>query len=150
MTADRSYVDANARELERLRTLVEELDDDALGAPVNESWTVAGVLAHVAFWDQRVLVLSGKIERGEPWIESDTEPGADWLNDTARPFIHAIAPREAALLAVRIAEQADARVAELGPDRLWPADPRSPISARRYEHRGEHLDEIEAALAARG
>ena len=32
---------------------------------------------------------------------------------------------------------------------LWPGDPDSPISPARGEHRGEHLDEIEAALRAR-
>ena len=47
-------------------------------------------------------------------------------------------------------EQTDARVSELPLDRLWPRDPDSPIYAGRGEHRGEHLDEIEAALRARG
>ena len=149
MADDRSYIEANTRERERLRALVERLDDHALSAPVNEYWTVAGVLAHVAFWDQRILVVSEKIDRGEPWNESDTEPEADWLNDTTRPLLLAIAPREAAQLALQIAEQTDARVAEVGL-RLWPSDPDCPISALRYEHRGEHLDEIEAALAPRG
>jgi hypothetical protein len=41
-------------------------------------------------------------------------------------------------------------VAGLPLDRLWPHDPDSPIYADRGEHRGEHLDEIEAALLARG
>jgi hypothetical protein len=150
MTHDRSYIEANTRERERMRALVEGLDDDALASPVNEYWTVAGVMTHIAFWDQRVLVLSEKIDRGEPWLESDAESEVDWLNDTTRPLLHAIAPRVAAQLALRIAEQTDARVAELGPDRLWPGDPDCPISALRSEHRGEHLDEIEAALAARG
>jgi len=150
MTDDRSYIDANARERERLRTLVERLDDDALTAPVNEYWTVAGVLGHLAYWDIRVLVLAEKIDRGEPWVPGDAEPEGDWLNDTTRPLIHAIAPRAAAQLAVRIAEQTDARVARLPLDRLWPRDPTSPISPVRAEHRGEHLDEIEAALRARG
>lgn len=149
MADDLSYIEANTRERERLRALVEGLDDDALSSPVNEFWTVAGVLAHVAFWDQRILVLSEKIDRGEPWDASDTEPEADWLNDTTRPLLLAIAPREAAQLALRIAERTDARVAEVGP-RLWPSDPDCPISALRYEHRGEHLDEIEAALEPRG
>ena len=150
MTDDRSYIEANTRERERLRALVERLDDDELASPVNEFWTVAAVLAHVAFWDQRFLALSGKIDRGEPWAAGDAEPEGDWLNDATRPLLHAIAPREAAELALRIAEQTDARVAELGPDQLWPGNPDCPISALRYEHRGEHLDEIEAALNARG
>ena len=31
-------------------------------------------------------------------------------------------------------------------DRLWPRDPDSPIYALRASHRGEHLDDVEAAL----
>jgi uncharacterized damage-inducible protein DinB len=146
MADDRSYIDANTRERERLRALVERLDDDALNAPVNEYWTVAGVLGHLAFWDQRVMVFTEKIDRGEPWVPGDAEPEGDWLNDTTRPLIHAIAPREAAQLALRIAEQTDALVAELPLDRMSPRDPDSPIYTARGEHRGEHLDEIEAAL----
>ena len=77
------------------------------------------------------------------------EPDGDWLNDSTRPLIHAIAPREAAQLALRIAEETDALAARLPLDRLWPDDPDSPISPARGEHRGEHLDEIEAALRVR-
>jgi len=146
---DRSYIDANTRERDRLRALIEGLDDDTLTAPVNEYWTVAGVLGHVAYWDIRVLVLAEKIDRGEPWVPGDAEPEGDWLNDSTRPLIHAIAPRVAAQLVMRIAEQTDARVAELPLDRLWPGDPDSPINPSRSDHRGEHLDEIEAALRRR-
>jgi hypothetical protein len=149
MAEDRSYVDANTRERERMRALVERLDDDALSAPVNEYWTVAGVLGHIAYWDIRVLVLAEKIGRGEPWAPDDAEPDGDWLNDSTRPLIHAIPPRDAAELALRIAEQTDARVEELPLDRLYPDDPDSPINPDRSEHRGEHLDEIEAALRSR-
>ena len=146
MDSDRSYVAANTKQRERLRALIERLDDDALTAPVNEYWTVAGVLGHIAYWDIRVLVLAEKIQRGEPWVPGDAEPEGDWLNDTTRPLIHAIAPREAARLALRIAEETDARVAELPLDRLWPRDPDSPLYAVRASHRGEHLDDVEAAL----
>lgn len=150
MTEDRSCIEANTRERERMRALIERLDDDALTAQVNDYWTVAGVLGHIAYWDIRVLVLAEKIDRGEPWAPGDAEPEGDWLNDSTRPLIHAIRPRDAAEFALRIAEQTDARVAELPLDRLYPQDPESPISADRADHRGEHLDEIEAALQARG
>lgn len=150
MADEPAYIEANARERERMHALIERLDDEALSAPVNEYWTVAGVLAHVAYWDIRVMVLSEKIDRGEPWAAGDAEPEGDWLNDTTRPFIHEIEPRRAAEFALQIAEQTDARVAALPPDRLWPGDPDCPISALRWEHRAEHLDEIEAALGARG
>ena len=150
MPDDRSYVEANTRQLERLRALVERLDDEALSAQVNEYWTVAGVLGHLAYWDLRFQTLAEKIDRGEAWVSGDQEPDGDWLNDSMRPLIHALAPRTAAELALRIAEETDARAAELPLNRLWPGDPDSPISPARGEHRGEHLDEIEAALRARG
>ena len=150
MPDDRSYVEANTRQLERLRALVERLDDEALSAPVNEYWTVAGVLGHLAYWDLRFQTLAEKIDRGEPWVAGDQEPDGDWLNDSMRPLIHALAPRTAAELALRIAEETDARAAELPLNRLWPGDPDSPISPARGDHRGEHLDEIESALRARG
>jgi hypothetical protein len=147
MPEDRSYVERNARELERMRTLVARLSDDDLEHAVNEDWTVAAVLGHMAFWDGRQNALAGKLERGVPFSSSDDEPeDVDWINDAARPLIHAIAPREAGDLAVRIAQETDARVAALPPERMWPQDPESPLNPLRASHRGEHLDEIEAAL----
>lgn len=118
--------------------------------PVNDYWTVAGVFGHIAFWDARVLALADKLERGEPFSPSDAEPeDVDWINDASRPLIHAIPPREVAQLALRIAEETDARVATLPFERLWPRDPDSPLYALRASHRGEHLDDVEAALHAR-
>ena len=147
MPEDRSFIEENTRERERLRALVERLDDDELRLPVNPHWTVAAVFGHIAFWDGRVLALADKLERGEPFTASDAEPeDVDWINDASRPLIHAIPPREAARLALQIAEETDARVATLPLDRLWPQDPDSPLYAVRAAHRGEHLDDIEAAL----
>jgi hypothetical protein len=147
---DRGYVEENSRKRERMRSIVESSTEEILNAPVNEYWTVAGVLGHIAFWDARILSLADKLERGEPFSSSDTEPeDVDWINDASRPLIHAIAPLEAARLALQIAEDTDARVATLPPDRLFPRDPTSPLYAVRASHRGEHLDEIEAALRNR-
>lgn len=151
MSLDRSYVERNTRERERLRALVARLGDEQLRSPVNEQWTVAGVLGHIAFWDARVLALADKLEGGMPFSPSDAEPeDVDWINDAGRPLIHAIAPREAAELALRLAGETDRRVASLPPDRMWPNDPDSPLNPLRAAHRAEHLDEIEAALGARG
>jgi hypothetical protein len=151
MSIDRSYVEHNTRERERLRALVARLGEDELDTPVNERWTVAGVLGHIAFWDSWALVLAGKLGRGAPFSPSDAEPeDVDTINDATRPLIHAIAPRDAAQLALRLAEQTDRRVASVAPDRMWPNDPNSPLNPLRASHRAEHLDEIEAALGANG
>jgi len=147
---DHRYIEENARERERMRSIVESSTEEDLTAPVNEYWSVAGVLGHIAFWDARILALAGKLERGVPFAASDTEPeDVDWINDASRPLIHAIPPLEAGRLALQIAEDTDARVATLPPDRLWPRDPDSPLYALRASHRGEHLDDIEAALRGR-
>jgi hypothetical protein len=151
MSRDRSFVEENARQLERLRALVAGMTDDDLRLHVNEEWTVAGVLGHIAFWDARALFLAEKMERGVPFSPSDDEPeDVDWINDAARPLIHAIPPREAARLAERLAEETDARVASLPPERMYPIVPGSPLNPLRAAHRGEHLDDIEAALGRAG
>lgn len=148
-TPDTSYVQQNEQELERMRLLVERLTDDQLRTPVNEWWTVAGVLGHMAFWDARALYLVDKLERDVPFIPDDVEhDNVDWINDSTRALIHAIEPRAAAQLALRIASEIDARVAAMDPGKVWPNDETSMLNAFRSEHRGEHLDEIEAALAA--
>ena len=145
------YVEANTRQRDRLSALVARLDEEKLRSAVNEHWTVAGVLGHIAFWDGRVLALAGKLERGEPFSPSDAEPeDVDWINDAARPLIHAIEPHVLADLALRLAEETDRKVASLPTERMWPHDPESPINALRATHRGEHLDQIEAAIRARG
>src|SRR5436190_20943128 len=106
MPPDPSYVEQNDRERERLRALVTRLDDDELRSPVNEHWTVAGVLGHIAFWDGRAPALAEKLQNGIPFSPSDDEPAdVDWINAATRPRIHAVEPREMAELALRIAEE---------------------------------------------
>jgi hypothetical protein len=150
MNGTPDFVERNRAELERMRALVDRLSDAELQQPVNESWTVAGVLGHVAFWDGRALFLAEKLQRGVPFTASDEEPeDPDWINDGTRPLIHAIAPRQAAELALSVAEQIDQLLASMPPElerRTWPSDQSSPLNALRADHRGEHLDEIEAAL----
>lgn len=150
MSIDRSFVEQNARERDRLRSLVSRLTDAELEGSVNEHWTVAGVLGHIAFWDGRALFLTGKLVEGTPFTSSDDEPeDVDWINDASRPLIHAVPPRQLAELAVRVAEETDAAVAALSPElvaRTYPADPTSPLNVVRAHHRAQHLDEIEAAL----
>ena len=130
-----------------MRALVSRLNDRQLGAMVNEYWSVAGVLGHIAFWDGRALYLAGKLQRREPFTTSENEPeDVDWINDSSRPLIHAIAPRALAELAVSIAEDTDELVSSLPDELLAGLDETSPLNPVRANHRGQHLDEIEAAI----
>ncbi len=147
MAADRSYVEQNRAELERMRRIVEPLGDEELRRPANAEWTIAATLLHLAYWDERSQWLAGKIERGEAFTPAEVEPDPpDWINDVVRPFLHAIPGREAARLALRVAEETDRRVATLPAERVWPNDRTSLLNAFRSEHRREHLDKIAEAL----
>ncbi len=146
---DRSFVASNARELQRMKALVARLSDKQLAAMVNEYWSVAGILGHIAFWDGRALFLAGKLQRGEQFTPSDDDPeNVDWINDSSRPLIHAIAPRALAELAVSIAEETDQLVASLPDGLLAGLGETSPLNPVRADHRGEHLDEVEASSLA--
>ena len=130
--------------------LYRSLGDRDLGRPMDAGWTVAAVLAHVAFWDQRIVVLLDEWEqRGPSWTPPLEEASdVDWVNDAAKPLCLALPPRVAAELAVAIAETVDRRVAAVS-DAIIEANARDGgpfLSWRRAVHRREHLDEIERAL----
>lgn len=145
MSVDRTYIAQNDAERGRLRGLVSRLSDTDLARATPAGWTVAGVLVHLAFWDQRILALLAQ------WEQSPSKPprtlneaDTDWINDASKPFLLALAPRQAAELAVTTAEIVDGKVAAL-PDDLVArnAAAGSPLNLLRAEHRAEHLREIE-------
>ena len=145
MSADRTYIAQNDAERGRLRSLVGRLSDADLARAMPAGWTVAGVLAHLAFWDQRILVLLEQWEQSPsrpPRIENEAD--TDWINDASKPLLLALAPRQAADLAVAIADIVDGKVAAL-PDDLVArnAAAGSPLNLLRAEHRAQHLREID-------
>jgi uncharacterized damage-inducible protein DinB len=147
MAADRSYVEENARERKRLSALVARLSDADLSRPLPAGWTVAAVLGHLAFWDQRIIALLERLNRGDA-VAPMNEADVDWINDAAKPLLLALPPRRAADLALAIAKAVDDQVASLGDDVLARnAAGGRPVNVLRAEHRRSHLDEIEGALA---
>ncbi len=151
MAADRTYVAENRVQLERLRALVDKLSDRELAGPMDAGWTVAGVLAHLAFWDQRIVTLVDRWAdgRGTPPPAYD-EAAVEWINDAGKPLCLALPPRVAARMAIDAAIAADDRVAGLSDEQLAAnAAAGTPISPLRAAHRREHLDEIERTLTRR-
>jgi hypothetical protein len=149
MPVDRSYVADNDAERARLAALVRRLGDRDLARPLEAGWTVAGVLAHLAFWDQRILVLLDEWERrGPAWAPPlENARDVDWINDAGKPLCLALPARVAAELALSIAETVDRRVAAVS-EAIIEANARAgaPLNWRRSQHRREHLDEIEETL----
>jgi hypothetical protein len=149
MNVDRSYAAENDAQRDRLRTLVARLSDGELGRSLDAGWTVASVLGHLAFWDQRLLVLLERWERQGPSAvpRALDESVVDWINDATKPLLLALLPRRAADVALAIAEAVDRKARAL-PDEfvVRNAAAGNPVNLRRAEHRREHLDEIERAL----
>ncbi len=149
MPADHSYVAQNREQRHRLSALVTRLTDRQLATAMDAGWTVAAVLAHVAFWDQRILVLLDAWERaGASAVPKPLDHAAvDWINDSAKALALALPPRAAAELAVHLAERVDAKLEGL--DDTWLAANAAaghPLNTLRATHRREHLDAIERAV----
>ena len=139
----RQFVAENARERERLRNLVNKITDEELTLALNvEGWTVAVALAHLAFWDERRLVLVRK------WKEKGITPSPideNIVNDALVPLLLAIPPRKAADLSILTAEALDRELEEASPDLIAAIEALGDSHAlNRSIHRKMHLDEIEA------
>jgi hypothetical protein len=147
MATDRSHDTETDAERARLRALVARLSDADLARPMPGGWTVAAVLAHAAYWDARAIYWMDKWgPDGEPttYEEEDT----DAANEAAKPLCLALRPRDAAELALRVAEEADGKVKALSDAMLAKiaAQGGPPFDLSRANHRREHLDDIERAL----
>ncbi len=145
MTSGQSYREQNRASTDRIRTM-EALSDEALRRPVGEHWTVAIALAHLAFWDRRVLAVLEATERAGHL----TFPQIDFtVNDIALPFWAAMPPRVAVDLAIESAEALDRRLESFPPALLDEMLAHNERWAVRALHRNAHLDEVDAALTTR-
>ncbi|NTU65118.1 MAG: hypothetical protein HGB05_17385, partial [Chloroflexi bacterium] len=119
------------------------LSDVELQQPVGQHWTVAIVFVHLAFWDRRVLYVLDRTEQdGKLFI-----PEIDIVvNDVSLPLWAAIPPHAAAQIAIETAETLDKRLEEYSPALLEEIYNYNKRWVIRALHRGEHLDEAEAAL----
>ena len=143
MTLVLSFVERNRLSTERIRRLAARLSDDEMQTPVGEHWTVAIVLAHLAFWDRRVMYVLDMTERdGRLFI-----PEIDiFVNDLSLPLWAAIPPRQAARIAIETAEELDRRLEAYPPALLADIHAYNKRWVDRSLHRNEHLDQADAAL----
>jgi hypothetical protein len=143
MSLDRSFIERNRASTERIRVLVARLNDAELSQPLGEHWTVAVALAHLAFWDRRVLHLLDQTEQAGKLVA----PAIDLaVNDISLPLWAAMPPREAARLAIETAAALDQRLEAFPPALLEQIGTKDDWWLVRARHRDLHLDEVEAAL----
>jgi hypothetical protein len=144
---DRTFIELNRASRKRIRALAARLTDEQMLTPVGEHWTVGIVFAHLAWWDRRVMyVLDMTEHNGRLFV-----PEIDIVvNDLSLPLWAAVPPREAARIAIESAETLDKRLENYPPALLEEIHTYNQRWVVRALHRGEHLDEADAALKQAG
>ena len=142
-----THAEGNREGLERLRSLVARLDEEALSRRIDNGWTVAATLAHIAFWD------CWNIER---WAYFQEHGKLAEMPDLAQDFVNAAALEQWSLMPQKLAAESAIASAERViacidalPDaavkvateggRLFMLD--------RRKHWYPHLEEIEQAVS---
>jgi hypothetical protein len=145
----KQYLTDNNRERERLIKLVNELTDKELELVIylKDGWTIAAMLGHLAFWDER------RLELLKLWVKDDFSAtgieGAnlDIVNNVLTTFFLATPPSKLAELAVNAAKKVDKFIEELPDDVIKKIEAlNEPVALNRGHHRQMHLDEIDAFL----
>jgi hypothetical protein len=152
---ENQFIIENKRERERLEKLVAGLTDEELNLVIyKEGWTVAVILAHLAFWDRWSLLLMEKWKKSGvvalPMGDWDTINDTLFPNDVMLPFLLAIPPRVAANMAVSSAKEIDKALEDAPLDMITKIGQLSDRT-RLYRsiHRKMHLDEIENLLKSK-
>lgn len=140
------FIEENTTSRRRLKAIIARLADEDFTRTTSSGWTVAALLAHMAFWDQRIVVLLRR------WKENgvDTSPvDSDAINDALKPIFLSLDPRATVELCLASAETADTELENMSPE-LYEQIRLSPTVFRfnRGLHRNEHLDEIKKVLSA--
>jgi hypothetical protein len=142
------YSEQSAESRRRLEALVHRLSDEDLARSTDYGWTVAALLAHLAFWDQRMIVILRRWQQ-EGLDGSPMDAGV--VNDSLRVICHALEPRTAIELCLSCAEAADTELATLTADFVQKLEEHAAITETQFRmnrslHRNAHLDDIEALL----
>jgi hypothetical protein len=142
------YSKQNAQSRHRLQRLTSGLSDSDLARSTDYGWTVAALLAHLAFWDERVIVILKR------WKEEGFDPSpidAMAVNDALRVICHALDPRTAIELCLSSAETVDAEMETLTPEFVKQIEEHAAATETQFRmnrslHRDGHLNDIEALL----
>jgi hypothetical protein len=136
----------NTTSRRRLVSIVNSLTTNDYSLTTPAGWTVSALLAHLAFLDQRVLVLLRRWKK-EGVDESPLDSEA--MNDASKPILLALDPKEAVAICLASAEAVDAELEAITPE-LVESIQASPNFFRfnRGLHRNDHLNEIERLLQA--
>lgn len=142
------YSEQNTQSRRRLESLMSGLSDEDLARSTDYGWTISALLAHLAFWDQRVLVILRR------WMDEGFDPSpidAMAVNDSLRVICHALDPRTAIQLCLSSAQAVDAELDKLTPEPVKQMEEHAEATETQFRmnrslHRDGHLNDIEALL----
>ena len=143
MTLDRAFIELNRASTNRIRALAGRLSDEELQQRVGPHWTVSIALAHLTWWDRRVLHVLDETERDGKLFAAEVNI---FVNDLSLPLWAAIPPRTAAQLSIETARTLDLRLESYPLSLLEEIYAYNQRWVVRALHRNEHLDEVEASI----
>jgi hypothetical protein len=133
---------------QRLERFVVGLSDDDLARSTPYGGTVAGLLAHLAFWDRRMIVL---LRRWEANGVDESPIDADMINDALVPFWGALDGRAAAGLCLEAAAEIDAALETMSPELMAAVEASgNHFRFNRALHRDAHLADLARVLGEVG
>jgi hypothetical protein len=143
------YSDQNAESRRRLETLVRGLSEEDLARSTDYGWTVAALLGHLAFWDQRMLMILRR------WQSEGFDPSpidSTAVNDSLRVICQALDPHTAVELCLSSAEAVDSELDKLTSELVKQLEEHAAATETQFRmnrslHRNGHLNDIEAALS---
>jgi hypothetical protein len=145
------YDRENDKSRERLQKLVNSITDEELNYVIyKEGWTIAVMLGHVAFWDERRALNLAEWQQNGIIASGINDMDTRIINDTLVPFLLAMAPRKAADLTLDAARKVDKVIAGLPGELVKKIEGLGDVYALdRAKHRKMHLDEIDTLLKAK-
>jgi hypothetical protein len=139
------YTQPNSAERAHLDKVIARLSPSDYGRPAGgPGWTVGGLLAHLAFWDNRALVLLAK------WKKEGIGPSqidVDVFNESMRPLCNAAPASVISKMAIGTAAAIDEEINSLSPEMLAMVErDGTPVRLNRGLHRNHHLAQVEKGL----
>ena len=143
------YTQENTESRRHLEILVRKLTDQDLVRSTDYGWTIAALLAHLAFWDQRMIVILKR------WKETGFDPSpidSAAVNDALKVIWHALDPHTTIELCLSSAEALDAELAALTPDLVKQIEEHIAATSTQFRmnrslHRNDHVKDIESLIS---
>ncbi len=136
-----SIFEANRLSLQRIQESCGALSEAELLRFLPNGWTIAVTLAHLAFWDQKVIyALERTLTEKQVWAVAFDES----LNDILAPILAELPPDKTLGMALHTGARLDAMLESCPPELLQEFFDANPRWVNRSLHREGHLADIQS------